>query len=82
LFDVKEESTLKQGSFLLIRFGMRLLVTSWSGIFLGEIESSEFNPIAIGTAVGVRGFHFAATWFENRLWEVRTEIEHLYEDFA
>ncbi|TMI80991.1 MAG: valine--tRNA ligase [Bacteroidetes bacterium] len=77
LFDVKEESTLKQGSFFINKIWNALkLVMSW------ESRVGSHLPIAIGTADGSRqSADFAVNWFENRLWEARNEIEGLYKDF-
>ena len=68
LFDVKEESTLKQGSFFINKIWNALkLVKMWS-----EKRSADIsNQSAI----------FAVDWFENRLNEVKEELENLYTDF-
>jgi valyl-tRNA synthetase len=66
LFDVKEESTLKQGSFFINKIWNALrLVRSWES----RVGSQE------------PGENFAVNWFENRLNEVKAEIENQYKDF-
>jgi len=79
LFDVKEESTLKQGSFFINKIWNALrLVKSWSKRTPSEalrVQSSELAPD------GYRNGDFAVTWFENRLNEVKNEIENQYKDF-
>jgi valyl-tRNA synthetase len=82
LFDVKKESTLKQGSFFINKIWNALkLVRSWE-TRISSSRSAPDNyrdgsqlPIAIGTA------DFAVQWFDNRLLEARTAIEDLYKDF-
>ena len=67
LFDVKEEGTLKQGSYFINKIWNALkLVRSWET----RISSSQLAPA-----------DFAVQWFDNRLLEARTEIEGLYKDF-
>ncbi len=73
LFDVKEESTLKQGSFFINKMWNALkLVRSWESrvqsqqSVVGNLQSSN---------------HFAVDWFENRLNQVKEEIEGSYKDF-
>jgi valyl-tRNA synthetase len=71
LFDVKEESTLKQGSFFINKIWNALkLVRSWET----RVQSQQ-------SAVGSSPSSFAVNWFENRLWEIRNQIEELYKDF-
>ncbi|MBS1920645.1 MAG: valine--tRNA ligase [Bacteroidetes bacterium] len=73
LFDVKEESTLKQGSFFVNKIWNALkLVRSWES----RIGSDE--PRA-----GSResGNNFAVDWFENRLNEVKGELEKMLGEF-
>jgi valyl-tRNA synthetase len=70
LFDVKEESTLKQGSFFINKMWNALkLVKTWESRRgeAGRDQESNLN--------------FATQWFENRLNEARTEIEEQYKDF-
>ena len=68
LFDVKEESTLKQGSFFINKIWNALkLVKMW------EARQADFN--------GRADKNFAVEWFENRLNQVRSDIEELYNDF-
>jgi valyl-tRNA synthetase len=78
LFDVKEESTLKQGSFFINKIWNALrLVRSWS-------DRTRSEEARVGNRDSVDSFessHFAVTWFENRLWEAKTEIQHSYNDF-
>jgi len=73
LFDVKEESTLKQGSFFINKMWNALrLVRSWES----RVQSIQSN-------VGGQLSHtdFAVEWFDNRLNEAKGEIEKLYNDF-
>src|SRR4030095_6976074 len=68
LFDVKEESTLKQGSFFVNKIWNALkLVKMW------EARKSEDGRQKIEE-------NFAVRWFENRLNEVKNEIENQYKD--
>jgi valyl-tRNA synthetase len=68
LFDVKEESTLKQGSFFINKVWNALkLVKMWEG---RQVSSSK--PQARS---------FAVDWFENRLNQVKSEIEVSYREF-
>jgi len=68
LFDVKEESTLKQGSFFINKMWNALkLVKMWEG--------------RLTTGGTPQAASFAADWFENRLNEVRAEIDELYNEF-
>ncbi|TMI94725.1 MAG: valine--tRNA ligase [Bacteroidetes bacterium] len=74
LFDVKEESTLKQGSFFINKIWNALkLVNSWSKRTPLEESRGQSHEIKTQT--------FAGDWFENRLNESKTEIEKLYEEF-
>jgi valyl-tRNA synthetase len=69
LFDVKEESTLKQGSFFINKMWNALkLVKMWEAR-QSEVRSQKSEE------------NFAVGWFENRLNEVKAEIEDLYKDF-
>jgi valyl-tRNA synthetase len=68
LFDVKEESTLKQGSFFINKIWNALkLVKMWEE----KQETRNKKPQT----------NFAVEWFENRLNQVRSEIEDMYKDF-
>lgn len=67
LFDVKGESTLKQGSFFVNKI--------WNAMKL--VKSFELRALS-GRQTGE---NFAVVWFENRLNEAKTEIENLYEQF-
>ncbi|HEV8286725.1 MAG TPA: valine--tRNA ligase [Chitinophagaceae bacterium] len=69
LFDVKEESSLKQGSFFINKMWNALkLVKMWEEKkSKSSIQNSEEN--------------FSVKWFESRLNQVKTEIEELYKDF-
>jgi len=68
LFDVKEESTLKQGSFFINKMWNALkLVKMWEGR-----QAASDKPQAAS---------FAVDWFENRLNQVKEEIEGSYKDF-
>ncbi|HWC54253.1 MAG TPA: valine--tRNA ligase [Chitinophagaceae bacterium] len=73
LFDVKEESTLKQGSFFINKIWNALkLVRSWEA----RAKSSE-------SGVGSREpeENFAVAWFENRLNEVKADLEKMFAEF-
>jgi valyl-tRNA synthetase len=66
LFDVKEESTLKQGSFFVNKLWNALkLVKMWEGRQADTPETS----------------HFAVEWFGNRLNEVKAEVDALLKQF-
>ncbi len=69
LFDVKEESTLKQGSFFINKIWNAMkLVKMW------EERKSTVN--------GQQSTEdFPTSWFENRLNEAKIEIEKLYHQF-
>jgi valyl-tRNA synthetase len=68
LFDVKEESTLKQGSFFINKmWNASKLVKMWEGR-----QAVSDKPQAAS---------FAVEWFENRLNQVKAEIEGSYKDF-
>src|ERR1700742_1124221 len=69
LFDVKEESTLKQGSFFINKIWNAMkLVKMW------ERRKAEGSTLKAESS-------FAVVWFENRLNEAKLEIEKLYEQF-
>ena len=72
LFDVKEESTLKQGSFFVNKIWNALkLVKSWEG-----------RQSAVGSSQSAVGsWQFAVSWFDNRLNEVKIELEKMYSEF-
>lgn len=77
LFDVKEESTLKQGSFFINKMWNALkLVKMW--------ESRKVDRLALAVD-GENNPHpsanFAIDWFENRLKEASAEIEELMKQF-
>jgi valyl-tRNA synthetase len=79
LFDVKEESTLKQGSFFINKIWNALkLVRSWEA----RVSSSQSAISSQQSASGSQqSADFAVRWFQNRLWEARNEIEQSYKDF-
>ncbi|HVT83668.1 MAG TPA: class I tRNA ligase family protein, partial [Chitinophagaceae bacterium] len=73
LFDVKEESTLKQGSFFVNKIWNALkLVKSWEA----RVKSSESGDRRQETEE-----NFAVAWFENRLNEVKTDLEKMFAEF-
>ena len=68
LFDVKEESTLKQGSFFINKIWNALkLVRSWETRQAAQSGQADSN--------------FAVDWFENRLNEARIELDNLFREF-
>ncbi len=68
LFDVKEESTLKQGSFFINKIWNALkLVKMWEGRTTDNGQQTTEN--------------FAVDWFENRLNEVKAEVDTLMKQF-
>ena len=68
LFDVKEESTLKQGSFFINKVWNALkLVKMWA-----RRQASSSKPQATS---------FAVDWFESRLNQVKAEIDVSYREF-
>lgn len=76
LFDVKEESTLKQGSFFVNKIWNALkLVKMWEN----KIDNSYQLPIT-GNQQQETG-NFAVEWFDNRLNEVKTELEEMFKEF-
>ncbi len=79
LFDVKEESTLKQGSFFINKIWNALkLVKMWEN----RLQDASFKFQATGIHLSRFTSHdFAVLWFENRLNEVKIEIEKLYGQF-
>ena len=69
LFDVKEESTLKQGSFFINKIWNALkLVKMWEGRQMAD-------------APGAASTGFALDWFEARLNEVKAETASLMKQF-
>jgi len=68
LFDVKEESTLKQGSFFINK--------AWNALKLVKMWEGKQAPR--GTP---QTSSFAVDWFENRLNQVKAEIEVSYREF-
>ncbi|MBS1745923.1 MAG: valine--tRNA ligase [Bacteroidetes bacterium] len=67
LFDVKEESTLKQGSFFINKI--------WNAMKLVKMWESRVSVNETSTQ------NFAVNWFEQRLIEAKNEIEKLYQQF-
>lgn len=68
LFDVKEESTLKQGSFFINKLWNAMkLVKIWEG----RIENNKEQEAE----------EFAVQWFQQRLHESKAEIESLFAQF-
>jgi valyl-tRNA synthetase len=67
LFDVKEESTLKQGSFFINKI--------WNAMKLVKMWENRISENETATQ------NFAVNWFEQRLNEVKNEIEKLYQQF-
>jgi valyl-tRNA synthetase len=66
LFDVKEESTLKQGSFFINKIWNALKLTgSWESKAIHQKQEENF----------------AVQWFENRLNEVKAELEEMFKEF-
>jgi valyl-tRNA synthetase len=77
LFDVKEESTLKQGSFFINKiWNAAKLVKGWES----RLQVAGYKLQATGNQKPETG-NFSVVWFENRLNEVKLEIEKLYEQF-
>ena len=79
LFDVKEESTLKQGSFFINKIWNAMkLVKMWEARQTSDVkrEIAEAN-----THNSQLTTHFAVRWFGQRLNEAKLEIEKLYEQF-
>ncbi len=77
LFDVKEESTLKQGSFFINKIWNAMkLVKMWEDKL--QDTSSKMQDTSNQQPVTS---NFAVLWFENRLNEVKLEIEKQYQQF-
>jgi valyl-tRNA synthetase len=69
LFDVKEEASLKQGSFFNNKLWNALkLVQMWSA----NQQATDHSPLTT---------HFAVNWFENRLQQVKAEVAQLFKEF-
>lgn len=69
LFDVKEESTLKQGSFFINKIWNAMkLVKMWEG----RQSTVDGQPSTVS---------FACDWFQQRLDEAKVEIASLYDQF-
>jgi valyl-tRNA synthetase len=80
LFDVKEESTLKQGSFFINKIWNAMkLVKMWEGKQVQFNANTSLNGPA-GKGKADTG-NFAGLWFETRLNEAKTEIEKLFQQF-
>lgn len=69
LFDVKEESTLKQGSFFINKI--------WNALKLVKMWEERQTPNITHQTPN----NFACNWFEQRLNEAKAEIDNLYEQF-
>ncbi|HEY2727727.1 MAG TPA: class I tRNA ligase family protein, partial [Parafilimonas sp.] len=69
LFDVKEESTLKQGSFFINKI--------WNALKLVKLWEERKSKVNSQQSIE----NFAVIWFRNRLNEAKIEIEKLYEQF-
>jgi valyl-tRNA synthetase len=70
LFDVKEESTLKQGSFFINKI--------WNALKL--VKMWEERQLAVGLEVLAEN-NFAVDWFGQRLIEVKDEVDKLMKQF-
>ena len=85
LFDVKEESTLKQGSFFINKIWNAMkLVKMWEAR-TEQVSSSGFQVSGSDdlqtTNFKLQTSNFASDWFEQRLNEVKAEVENLYTQF-
>jgi valyl-tRNA synthetase len=81
LFDVKEESTLKQGSFFINKIWNALkLVRSWK-TRIRQTSEVKRQTEEISHVSRFTSDDFAVNWFENRLNEVRSEIENQFKEF-
>ena len=74
LFDVKEESTLKQGSFFINKIWNAMKLVKGLGL-----RATSSKPKAQGSQLIAHSF--PVLWFEQRLNEAKLEIEKLYEQF-
>lgn len=79
MFDVKEESTLKQGSFFINKMWNALkLLKMWEGRSMADagwlttIEPTHHSPLTT---------HFATIWFAQRLRQASAEIDKLMAEF-
>jgi len=80
LFDVREESTLKQGSFFINKIWNALkLVKMWEDRQTSNVKRETAEAGTHHSPLTTH--HFAIIWFENRLNEAKLEIEKLYEQF-
>ena len=78
LFDVKEESTLRQGSFFINKIWNALkLVKMWES----RQTTDDRPPDSYRETTEKTENSFAVEWFENRLNEARKELDELYKDF-
>ncbi|HEY0433844.1 MAG TPA: valine--tRNA ligase [Chitinophagaceae bacterium] len=68
LFDVKEESTLRQGSFFINKM--------WNALKLVKMWEQRQGDDDVGEKKS-----FAVAWFRSRLDEARASFEDLYADF-
>ena len=73
LFDVKEESTLKQGSFFINKI--------WNALKLVKMWESRVVSQESGVGSRESGEKFAVEWFDNRLNEGKAEIENQLKEF-
>jgi valyl-tRNA synthetase len=81
LFDVKEESTVKQGSFFINKIWNALkLVRSWA-IRIRETSEVKRQTEEVSHVSRFTSHDFAVHWFESRLNQVKAEIEESYKDF-
>lgn len=79
LFDVKEESTLKQGSFFINKIWNAMkLVKMWEGRKTESLQDRKSEGSSSGLSDSA---DFPSLWFENRMNEVKIEIEKLYAQF-
>ena len=81
LFDVKEESTVKQGSFFINKVWNALkLVRGW-GTRIRQASEVKRQTEEASHLLRFTSDNFAVDWFENRLNEVKAEIEDQYREF-
>ncbi|MFT4155602.1 valine--tRNA ligase [Parafilimonas sp.] len=74
LFDVKEESTLKQGSFFINKIWNAMKLVKSLGLRATSYEQHAHSSQLIADS-------FPVLWFEQRLNEAKLEIEKLYRQF-
>jgi valyl-tRNA synthetase len=80
LFDVKEESTLKQGSFFINKiWNAAKLVKMWENRQTSNVKRELEDAHIHDSRFTIHDF--AVLWFESRLNEAKLEIEKLYEQF-